>query len=608
MSNELIDFAASFFAPDPDLSVKQWAEKYLLLMRGTETPGPYSTLLYPYVAEVLECFRDRTVSDVVLCWGSQTTKTTTLLCGLAWTVRERAVDALWAMDSADSARSVSKHRWRPMVEDSPRLAEIMPSNPDLFTNLEQQFGNCVVKWIGSNSPGRAASTPVGLVIQDEVDKYREGTAREASSARLIDERTKGFAGGKRFKSSTPTTEHGTIWREWMESDQRRWFVPCPHCGEWDYLRWENIRWPGDACDESGRWDYRRVKRETRYICPHCGKGVDESVKSKMIRQGEWRPTNTHAAPGFRGYHISTLYSPQKTWGECAVKFLREKDDPDGLRNFVNSWLAEPWTERATSAEPSELQRAKGDYARGAPLGSLRVMTVDVQRTDFRYLIRGYDGTLSRLLDYGQCASWSDLDELQEKFAVDHVGVDTGFGERTQECYEHIHERAGKGWFGIKGQERLSVPFAVRWIAPFTGKKGLSLQRIRLMHINQELWKGEMAKRRIGQVDTWQVPQDLPPSYARELFCEYQTEKTVNGRRKVIWKAKHKENHAWDCECYQLAVAQWLGLGRVVSRRPVIRAADPAPAPQEQPAQEAEAKPRNRYIPLSRRRPVTGEAI
>ena len=50
--------------------------------------------------------------------------------------------------------------------------------------------------------------------------------------------------------------------------------------------------------------------------------------------------------------MNTLYSPFTRFSDVAREFMRSKDDPELLHNFVNSWLAEPWedTKLKTNAE------------------------------------------------------------------------------------------------------------------------------------------------------------------------------------------------------------------------------------------------------------------
>jgi phage terminase large subunit GpA-like protein len=58
------------FAPVDTREVWQWAEDEIVLTRRqTETPGPYSTLLTPYIREPLNCFADPRVTDLACASG-----------------------------------------------------------------------------------------------------------------------------------------------------------------------------------------------------------------------------------------------------------------------------------------------------------------------------------------------------------------------------------------------------------------------------------------------------------------------------------------------------------------------------------------------------------
>jgi hypothetical protein len=43
------------------------------------------------------------------------------------------------------------------------------------------------------------------------------------------------------------TGASVIWPEFLRGDQRYYFVPCPHCDEYQKLVWEQVRW--DKGDE-----------------------------------------------------------------------------------------------------------------------------------------------------------------------------------------------------------------------------------------------------------------------------------------------------------------------------------------------------------------------
>ena len=82
-----------------------------------------------------------------------------------------------------------------------------------------------------------------------------------------------------------------------------------------------------------------------FMCkPECGCEILDSDKPAMLR----KPVNggSEEARNWRsekcGFWINSLYSVFVTWADAAEEFLKSKDDPEMLQNFVNSWLAEPW--------------------------------------------------------------------------------------------------------------------------------------------------------------------------------------------------------------------------------------------------------------------------
>ncbi len=115
------------FAPIDNREVWEWAEDEIVLTRRqTETPGPYSTLLTPYVREPLQAFADPAVTDLCLCFGSQTSKTTAMMIGTAWRMVNNPVPSIWVMPSEHLARSFSENRWQPMVDDCDKLRALKP--------------------------------------------------------------------------------------------------------------------------------------------------------------------------------------------------------------------------------------------------------------------------------------------------------------------------------------------------------------------------------------------------------------------------------------------------------------------------------------------------
>ena len=105
-------------------------------------------------------------------------------------------------------------------------------------------------------------------------------------------------------------------------DQRRYYLPCPHCKEPIKLLWSQVTWD-DARTEDGRPDLAKVRASAHYVCQLCLGKVTDAHKVAALRHGQWRPENPNAMPGVRSYHLSSLYSPDRkcTWGHLAVAFI-----------------------------------------------------------------------------------------------------------------------------------------------------------------------------------------------------------------------------------------------------------------------------------------------
>ncbi len=453
----------SVFAPTDSRTVWEWAEDEIVLSRRqTETPGPYSTLLTPYVREPLECFAAADVSDLCLCFGSQTSKTTAIMIGAAWRMVNNPVPTIWVMPSEHLARSFSENRWQPMVDDCDKLRALKPSNVHRFKTLEQQFRDCTLTFIGSNSPANLASRPAGLLVMDETDKFATPNEREAGAVALAENRTKAYTNALRVKSSTPTTPEGEIWQAFQQGDQRFFFVPCPHCSAMQRLLWERVKWDNAARGDDGAWNEDAVRASAYYECEACQSKITDGHKTRMLRAGEWRPMNPNAAAGRRSYHLNSLYAPWRScgFGELAVVFLRQKASLLGLQDFINGALAEPWIDDADKTE--EVKSTASDYLSGEPWeeSDFSAMTIDVQDAGGRHfwaVIRDWskDGR-SRGRWAGRIETWDDLEKLREEHDIRPpcVFVDSAFASR-----EVYFACCRFGWVALRGSENESFTWA-----------------------------------------------------------------------------------------------------------------------------------------------------
>ena len=572
-ATKLLDHAFEIFRPEGDEGVVEWAEKHAYLSeRVTEMAGQYRTSEHPYVREVLENWKNPKVKKVSLCWGSQTSKTTTIYVGLGWAIDRAPAPILWVWGNEKQARNFANDRLIPFCEDSAAIARHLPKTSegkidrDRASALHIEFARCSLNMIGGQSQRNVRNYPVSYLVLDEVDIIPPSIRAD------VMDRIKGRRSYFVIQSSTPIGDGG-IWEQYLMGDQRKYVMPCPHCQKEISFEWRkskgvyNLRFPKEAKLEDGGYDWHLIKSSTTYACQLCDKDITDSHKLGMLRKGRWNPTAA-GEPGVRSYHLNSLYSPTITFAEMLTRWLRAQDSLDGLKQFVTGWLAEPWREEILDVTEEATHALASDYERGTIKGEYRLMSIDVQRSHFVWIVRGFDSSgESYLIDNGNAPTWKDLDNAFELFDCSAAVVDTGFGERTQECYERIFERRGKFW-ACKGWKNLATPVSIKAIDPFTGTNKSNKHRIRLLHVDVTVFGGEILKRRGKLVEGFHLYSDPDRDYIKQLNSKFIVETTSRtGEIKQEWRTRrHRQDHFFDCEVYCLALSKVLGIGTVKRKK------------------------------------------
>jgi len=573
--DEAKNFARLLFEPREQLSIPEWAEKNLTLSaRVTNIPGAYSTTLTPYVREPLEAFGDDSIRRVVLVWGAQTSKTTTILAGLAYRIAERPCPALWVMPSEHLARSFTETRWLPMIDDCPALAKEKPDNTDKIKILEQHFKRCSVWWAGT-SPSALSSRSIALLCMDEVDKFPEqaGSGREANPVQLAEARVSTYPNHLIIATSTPTTADSIIWSEWQKGDMRFYFVPCPHCGHKQKLVWGQVKWDESAKIEDGVYDFKLVKSSTYYECEECKGKITDGQKTKMLREGEWRATNLKGEPARRSYHLNGLYAPWVSFGSLAVKFLQDKHNGIiGLQDFVNRVLAEPWMEH----ESEKMEIVAGDYKMGeVRMGEKLIMACDIQEAGGFHawcVVRAWDlEGRSRLVWAGRLETWGDIQAKAEEFGVEHKCVFCDSGDQTRDVYLNCCKN---GWMALVGSDRASFseivddrklqrPYArIANGDPFSGKAVQSKTGWKWKFCPVWRWSNPSIKDILSNLlkEPGYIALDTPDVWRVHIEAEVKVrvKNPMTGRERLVWKQIGKNNHLLDCECMAIVGAALYG--------------------------------------------------
>lgn len=567
----------SAFKPRSKLTGSEWADKYRYVAPGTTPePGEWRTSRVPYLREPMDAATDRHTEIVVLCCSSQVGKSEALLNVMGYYVDQDPAPQLMLQPTIDAAEAFSKERIDPTFRYSPGLANKLEEGKDgrgtsrksSTTIRMKHYAGGYLALVGANSPAGLASRPIRVLLCDEIDRY--GTTKEGDPLKLALQRTTNFHNRKIIMVSTPTIKGASQIESWyLRSDQRLFYVPCPHCGHEHVLTWANVKWDKD---EQGN----ALPLTARMVCPKCGEVVRGAYKPDMtmLTAGRWKATNKESR--IKGYHINSLYSPWVDLYKLVEEFSEATRNRDkaGLMEFINLKLGEPWEESNDEDIWEHLHRRR-EYYHGDNLpDGVLVLTagVDVQRDRLECTIYGWGigrecwGIEHRML-WGapdDPTTWQQLDAfLQQHRSLDNgavlpvscVCVDSGDGAYTANVYRYTKARERSRVFSVKGRGGSNVPF----INPPTKN---NTENATLFNLGVDAGKSiVMGRLKIedegaGYVHyTRQAERGFNESFFQQLTAEVYEQKFEKGVIKTGWKKIRERNEALDCFVYATAALE-----------------------------------------------------
>jgi len=592
---------AEYFKAPPRITVTQWAEQYRILSsKDSAEPGPYRASRTPYATEPQDCLSAHSpVEEVILMWGAQTSKTTIGSNWMGYIADVNPGPAMIVQPTIDMAKRYSRQRLSPMIEESPTLKRKVRENrsrDDANTTLLKEYPGGQWSLAGANSAAGLRSMPVRDLFMDEIDAWPHDVDGEGDPSALAEARQSTFARRKRLKTSTPTTkDFSRIEAEYLSSDRCQYWVPCPHCGEYQVLEWgaataHGIKWAKDA-------EGNPLPETAHYVCAHCGAQIAEHHKPSLLAGGQWRPANPGAKAGkVRGFQLSSLYSPLGwlSWVElvqewATAQHATRQGDPSKLRAFVNTRLAETFEETGDRASEHELRKRAADLPLRQVHWGLFVATigVDVQGDRLEAYTwawgRGMERQLvDRLIIYGDPSlpegepgsPWNTLTEYRRTplqhasgrtVPISAVMIDSG-GHHSQSVYDYARRHAHAHVYAVKGQSIAGKTILGKPTDQDINWRGQKLKKgVKLWPIGTDTAKAEIYGR-LRNVNPGPGYVHISRQFTADVFEQLTSERLVTryvkGHPKLEWvKPAGKRNEALDCAVYALAGAHFLGLDR-----------------------------------------------
>lgn len=526
---------------------------------------PWDNTLTPYLREIMDCLAPHHPAHRVVFMGSaQAGKTEVGNNWIGYVIAHAPGPMLIVTQTQEGARKFSKQRLQPMIDATPALrGQVLEARSRAAGNSmfykEFEGGQLMMTW--ASSPAGLRMMPTRYVFGDEVDGWPGDVGGEGDPVALAERGTATFVDWKAFYSSTPTTKnHSRIEKLFELTDQRRFFVPCPHCGEMDWLEFRRRM----------AWEERNPAT-ARIRCLSCGEMIEEHHKTWMMANGVWRPT-AESRDGSVGFHVNSLYAPlgwKHTWASITAEFLQAKENPTELKVWVNHKLGETYEDRNEEAvEPTSLAARAEIFPAEVPVGvGVLVASVDTQGDRLEYLVIGYGASEEswRIAtgqvdgDPGDDRTWAQLDDvLAQEFThqsgrrmrIECVVIDTG-GHHTDQVYRYCRLRMSRRVFAIKGGTEQGKPLVSR---PSRGNRYRVPLFVLCVDTGKETVYGRL---RIGAPGPGYMHMNagFDGQYYEQLCAEKRVYRWVKGRGSVrSWEKlkKGRRNEALDMEVYCLA--------------------------------------------------------
>lgn len=510
---------------------------------------------------------------------------------IGWIITNDPANIMVAQNtSTDAEKYATKEANKVFTYCAPVSAKMFGKN----ASTEKAFygGDFSVVW--ATSAGSFRMVTIRYLFLDEVSGWPENPDNEGDPVENAIVRTETEGNRKVVMGSTPK-EAGTckITKEFLLTDQRYLYVPCPHCEHMQRLKLENLRYsPKDF-------------KTAHFVCTGCTKKIQEHHKFNMVEAGQWRATreflccDVHQEPEKwdetgtalcckcdkpgdtnergkidAGFHIWMAYNdnPNTALPTLAKEYDKAKKDPLKMQSFMNTKIG---VEYSNTQKSHKLNNFEELYARREyyePLERLPEKTrcllasIDTQKDRFEYHLWaiGERGEVWAV-DYGKVVGDPEDESTQNSLVYQlrqelrlSDGRKIGVLAAVMDCNGHAWKAMlefcapYQGWiYAIRGESNLKTKFKPELTLTF---KVHPEARCEYRSLNVHQLKNRAAERLNNELpgkNYFHFP--VNDVFDLNYFQMLTAEELIGGGNKVKWnkKAGQTRNEPWDLMVYLL---------------------------------------------------------
>ena len=358
---EINSLAATAFKPPLRMTVSEAAAKSLYINEPGGYSGFWDPLKVPYMIEPMNIMASRHYEAMAFVGPARSGKTKAVLEGfLAYTITCDNGNTLVVHMTKETAERYSKLVLSPMIYESEDIYSLL-SKKSVDDNMGfKRFINGMSVVITHPSPTMLSAIGYRSVLITDFDRMDdsngEGSIFEQAKKRTQNYMSRGIcmvesSPGRDLldPSWQPGTQHEApptsgIISIYNRSFRKRWYWPCPDCGEYFQAT------PGTGLF-SLLPEYEElltlVKKEdlialaniySSIVCPCCGSVIEENKKNRMNEKGVWLSEGQYIKDGvisgdvvgsnIAGYYLGGVAARYQSWSSMILGYLQ------GLREYV----------------------------------------------------------------------------------------------------------------------------------------------------------------------------------------------------------------------------------------------------------------------------------
>lgn len=595
--------------PPKAVTVSDWAaeERIVPPESGSPYPGRWDNDRVPYLAEPMDVMGlDHPARSVVIVKSAQTGFSEAGMNAVGHAICVHPSPILILLPSIEEAQKYNRVKLQPAIDATPalsnRILTVVSRDEQSSTTAFKRFRGGFAVLTGANSSKGLQMVSARLRLYEEVTEYPADVDGRGEPIAMADARAKAWKerGDKKILIATPGLKGACrISTEYERSDQRRYYVPCPHCGAYQVLAWDRLKWRSETRPHGAY-----------VVCAASGCVIEHDDKPAMLARGAWIRTwpgdDADPAPGTSfpaaeldrwkarrsagrdpGFAIWQAYSPFVGWDDTVAEWLDAAQDPSKLKVFSQQTLGQPWEVQGEAPKVEQLLERRQKWPRGrVPAGVLFLTgAVDVQGGRLEWAVYGWDRGLGQyLVDVGVIAGnpeagepWQQLDGLLVRtftdawgkpMSVEAWGVDAGY--LSQQVYRfaarHVASQRVRALDGRHGW-RLPALGTPRTVSiDWQGRKAGSTQLwpVGTYDLKSEVyWSLEQTVKGPSAAGQWPrgafyFGDFADRGFLEQLTAEFVADRETGGRIVKEWRrVKGRANEQLDLAVYARALARAL---------------------------------------------------